>query len=395
MKRITTEEFIEKAKEIHGNKYDYSKVNYKNKDTKICIICPEHGEFYQAPHNHIAQKQGCPVCGKKYAKECHKGNYQNFIKSSVKHFGKKYSFPNIENEYINNRSKITILCNDCGNVFTKVAHDHLNLPNGGCKKCLSINNTTYYSYEDLLKYNVNNFNIIPYEGKKCKRDKCLIECAEHGKYETIVSTIIKGKGFCKKCSGHKKTISKEVYLKRFNEKYGDIINVNLKNYKNTSSIIEFQCNKCGYIFNRIAAAMINNQTFTNPCPHCSKKQQFVARTKTNEEFINDVIQVYGKDEYDLSDCNYISSNQKVKIKCNKCNRFFEIEANSFLQGHGCPYHNCNSSIKEKEVMNFINENGFKYIANDRHLLNGKELDIYIFQKRKLQLNLMAYIGIMK
>lgn len=57
-----TEEFILKAKKIHGDKYDYSKVNYVNNTTKVCIICPEHGEFWQTPSNHLCGK-GCIKCG--------------------------------------------------------------------------------------------------------------------------------------------------------------------------------------------------------------------------------------------------------------------------------------------------------------------------------------------
>lgn len=60
---MTTEEFIERAKEVHGNKYDYSKVKYENTDTKVGIICPEHGEFWQSPHHHL-KGHGCPVCGR-------------------------------------------------------------------------------------------------------------------------------------------------------------------------------------------------------------------------------------------------------------------------------------------------------------------------------------------
>lgn len=52
-KRLTTEEFIKKAKEKHGDKYDYSKVDYKNSQTKVCIICPKHGEFWQRPSEHL------------------------------------------------------------------------------------------------------------------------------------------------------------------------------------------------------------------------------------------------------------------------------------------------------------------------------------------------------
>lgn len=59
--RKTTEEFIAEAKKVHGDKYNYSKVVYVNRDTKVCIICPIHGEFWQTPHSHL-NKQGCPYC---------------------------------------------------------------------------------------------------------------------------------------------------------------------------------------------------------------------------------------------------------------------------------------------------------------------------------------------
>lgn len=61
MKRLTTSEFIEKARHAHGDTYDYSKVEYVNNSVKVCIICPIHGEFWQAPRDHLS-KHGCPRC---------------------------------------------------------------------------------------------------------------------------------------------------------------------------------------------------------------------------------------------------------------------------------------------------------------------------------------------
>lgn len=61
-KKYTEEEIINNARSIHGDKYDYSKIELKNVDTKISIICPDHGKFYQTPYNHINNKQGCPAC---------------------------------------------------------------------------------------------------------------------------------------------------------------------------------------------------------------------------------------------------------------------------------------------------------------------------------------------
>jgi hypothetical protein len=60
-KRLTQEEFIKRAKEVHGNKYNYSKVFYINAKTKVSIICPEHGVFEQIAGNHLVGN-GCPFC---------------------------------------------------------------------------------------------------------------------------------------------------------------------------------------------------------------------------------------------------------------------------------------------------------------------------------------------
>lgn len=62
---MTTEEFIAKSKEVHGEKYDYSKVDLTKignlEKEKVCIICPKHGEFWQTPANHL-YGNGCKIC---------------------------------------------------------------------------------------------------------------------------------------------------------------------------------------------------------------------------------------------------------------------------------------------------------------------------------------------
>ena len=60
-KKINKEIFVERSNVIHHNKYDYSKVEYVNSSTKVCIICPEHGEFWQILNNFMSGR-GCPKC---------------------------------------------------------------------------------------------------------------------------------------------------------------------------------------------------------------------------------------------------------------------------------------------------------------------------------------------
>lgn len=100
LRASTTEEFIKKAKLIHGNKYDYSKVKYTNSNTKVLIVCPEHGEFLQDPSNHLSGC-GCPICKQSHGETFisiflknnnleFKSQYQIDIDKSINNSGKAF-----------------------------------------------------------------------------------------------------------------------------------------------------------------------------------------------------------------------------------------------------------------------------------------------------------------
>lgn len=61
-KRFSVDKFIEMSREVHGDRYDYSKSNYVSMKTKLTITCPIHGDFTQSPHDHIKNRTGCPIC---------------------------------------------------------------------------------------------------------------------------------------------------------------------------------------------------------------------------------------------------------------------------------------------------------------------------------------------
>ena len=73
--------FIEKAKNIHKDKYDYSRVEYIDSKTKICIICPKHGEFWQTPANHL-KGCGCPKCSFKKVSDLKLKTTNKFIEDA-------------------------------------------------------------------------------------------------------------------------------------------------------------------------------------------------------------------------------------------------------------------------------------------------------------------------
>lgn len=126
-----TNEFIKRAREIHGDKYDYSKVNYTNNVTPVIIICPKHGEFYQTPHTHLAKK-GCPMCAKKLMRNAVVMKYEEFIERAKKVHGDKYDYSKTNLDKRDCYGRVRITCPIHGEFFQP---PYIHLLGFGCKKC--------------------------------------------------------------------------------------------------------------------------------------------------------------------------------------------------------------------------------------------------------------------
>ena len=130
-KRLTTEEFIEKTRQVHGDKYDYSKVEYKTSGEKVCIICKEHGEFWQIPENHLHKHhaQGCPKCSHGHDKY----TIEEFIEKARQVHGDKYDYSKVE--YSGKDIKVCITCPIHGD-FWQLPSVHV-YNKSGCPRCKS------------------------------------------------------------------------------------------------------------------------------------------------------------------------------------------------------------------------------------------------------------------
>lgn len=127
MLRKTIEQFIEEAKLVHGDKYDYSLVEYKNTDTKVNIICNKCGNiFSQSPYKHIRRKQGCPFCANNRA-----FTKEDFIQRAKKLHGDKYDYS--KTVYIRAVDKVEIFCKKCNKYFWQEARTHMY--RAGCCYC--------------------------------------------------------------------------------------------------------------------------------------------------------------------------------------------------------------------------------------------------------------------
>ena len=171
------EEFIERAKKIHGDKYDYSKVEYVNNRTKVCIICPEHGEFWQIPYHHL-KGNGCKKCANYnlWKEKRKKIDFIEFKKRIIEKFGDIYDFS--KTKYVDTHTKIIIGYN--GKFFetlpsklmtnsqkNPIKHDFIENTEDFIKKSKSI-------YGD--KYDYSKVNYISTRKKVC------IICRKHGEF---------------------------------------------------------------------------------------------------------------------------------------------------------------------------------------------------------------------
>lgn len=179
--QLTTEEFIEKARQIHGNKYDYSKVEYVNNHTKICITCPQHGEFWQTPGSHLSGC-GCPKCANNKKSVSQKSNTEEFILKAREVHGDRYDYSNTN--YINNKTKVCIICPKHGE-FWQMPYNHFK--GEGCQKCydnrrgISQRSNTEEFIEKAKKIHGDKYDYSKVNYINCDTKVCII-CPEHGEF---------------------------------------------------------------------------------------------------------------------------------------------------------------------------------------------------------------------
>jgi hypothetical protein len=197
-KKLTTKEFIEKSRNVHGDKYDYSLVDYKVNTTKVKIICYTHGIWEQSPNDHLGD-HGCPSCA-----GLKRLNNVEFIEKSRNVHGDKYDYSLVDYGK-NNHNKIKIICPSHG-MFEQQPNSHLN--GRGCKQC---------GLDSRIKNKSHNINIFIEKAKNIHVDKydyslsnyknsytkIKIICPLHGEFEQIPNAHLQQKQGCPICNSSK------------------------------------------------------------------------------------------------------------------------------------------------------------------------------------------------
>ncbi|MDC3256090.1 hypothetical protein OAU93_01695 [bacterium] len=185
---ISTKEFISKAREVHGDNYDYSKVEYVNSQTKVVILCPKHGLFEQKAGIHL-RGSGCSRCSWNA-----KRSTSEFIAEARAVHGETYDY-SLTN-YQMRRAKIKITCKKHG-VFEQMPYQHLK--GQGCRQC-DIDSRTFSTTEFITRSKILHGDRYDYSKAIYKNSisKTTITCREHGDFEQTPNSHWKGAG-CPVC----------------------------------------------------------------------------------------------------------------------------------------------------------------------------------------------------
>ena len=340
-KKLTTEDFIRRAKEIHGDKYDYSKVKYEYAITKVCIICPKHGEFWQRPYGHL-NGQGCSKCsGTK------RSTTEEFINKARKVHGDKYDYSNVE--YIGNKTKVCIICPEHGE-FWQTPNSHLK--GIGCPDCAKTTRGGFIKKAREVHGDKYDYSKVEYKGINTK--VCII-CPKHGEFWQRPSSHLYGCG-CRECA-YKLKFTKEDFIRKAKEVHGDKYDYSKAEYKGAKVKVCIICPEHGEFWQDP-----NSHLSGKGCPKC------VGRNKTIEEFIEQARKVHG-DKYDYSKVEYKGINTKVCIICPEHGEFWQSPYNH-LNGHGCP--NC-YSLRKRYKFNLLKE--FESEYSFRAFLANSDINI--------------------
>ena len=317
MKKLTKELWVEKAREVHGDKYDYSQAVYTLSTNKLTIVCPEHGPFEQVANCHTAGKQGCPACGVRKNR-----SYSNAVEAAKSTFLQRVADKHgdlldlSKFEYVNSKTDGIVICKKHGE-FLATPNFLLTKRAAGCPKCGRDRIKEYHetSWEEFIE----KAQVI------------------HPTYEFLRESFV-----------------------------------------NSSYPIRFICPEHGEQEVKQATWMLSTRS-PSICPRCAREAVGAFHRKGFAAWLVDAVRMHG-DTYEYPEQELKTTRDPVRIICKKHGVFHQIASNHSSHGAGCPKctNNQTSKMEERifsELAGLVGDD--EVLCNYRKALNGKEIDLYI------------------
>jgi hypothetical protein len=318
-KRLTTKEIIDQFQALHGfDRYDYSKVEWINAKTKVCIICPEHGEFTQRPDSHKAGN-GCPKCA-----AIKKTQEEVIADFEAVHSLNKYDYSKAQ--YVGAHTKICIICPEHGE-FTQTPDSHKN--GNGCPECgaLKSADARRSSFDDVISEFTAIHGVGTYDYSKVQYvssvSKVCIICPEHGEFLQTPGKHKSGHG-CPKCGGSSPLTTADV-IAQFESVHGvGRYDYSKVEYVNARKQVRIICTEHGEFLQKP-----DNHKRGAGCPKCA------GRSLSREEVVAGFLAKHGPNRYDYSKVEYVTSETKICIICPEHGEFLQTPY-EHKRGAGCP-----------------------------------------------------------
>ncbi len=329
----SNESFIEEVSKINPKITILSRyLGFKNKVKCVCKICGYH---WETAASHLLRGQGCPKCGGTMKK-----THKEFVHQvSLKH-------PNIKvlGNYVNNRTKISVMCEACGNIWNVIP---ANLVYGfGCPVCAINNRTKAISLKakEIFKNNMKvrgNQNVEVLGEYVNSNTKILCRCKTCGnEWGVTPKSLLAGHG-CPLCA--RKMVTGR-HPKWYIENIGNIskefaYQVNLKHpnieildsYTNYSTKIRAKCKVCGHIFNIFPSKLLNKVG----CPVCAKIKRARMISLKAKNMFEQKMKISGKTEVEVIG-EYVNAKTKILCRCKICKNEWMVTPDHLTQGTGCP-----------------------------------------------------------
>ena len=344
LKRILADNFIEKARKIHGDKFDYSMVVYIDAHTKVKIICPIHGIIHQRPCSHLNTKYGCRQCGTAETTAHIRTPKEVFIKKSVERFGNLLDYSNVI--YKNKNTKIQLICSVHGN-FSQSPASHFKTYKG-CPKCSrEVKRTELSSFIEKANKIHNGFYNYDKTIYINSLNKIKIICPTHGEFEQNPGCHLMGQG-CRICRIEKGRMSSESFFVKAKEIHNNKYDYSKSEYTTGKSKIIIICPTHGEFEQEARVHMSGSG-----CRLCFLENN----KKTRDEFIIESKNIFG-DRFTYDKVDYKTNKTKVIITCRKHGDFVQIP-NSHLSGQGC--FRCSESSGERVLSRLLDNFKINYI----------------------------------
>lgn len=331
-KRLEQGEFIRRARKIHGKKYGYEAVRYRNIDAKVKINCPKHGYFSQIAWNHIGRpKSGCPKCGDLRAGLRRRSkNATAFVRNARRIHGNKYDYSKAVYKGIN--TPLCVICPKHGE-FWPTFHNHIKLKSR-CPKCAKNESSlgVIRKHEKVFIQKSKRVHGDKYDYSKTRYVGVFrpvgIICKRHGLFRQIPAVHLNGNG-CQRCGRERLrelfSFSRKEFIKRARKIHGKRFSY-LGEYKNTQTPFKLRCPVHGIFYQRPA-----NHLNGEGCGRCSMIEAGIEKRVTHREFLRKVKRIHPR--YTFPE-KYIKAVQKIKVRCRK-HGIFRMTPNALLVGHGC------------------------------------------------------------